>query len=29
MEQLLQRAPENWYMEANEAQALGLIAAVL
>lgn len=29
MEQLLERAPENWYLEANEAQALGLIAGVL
>jgi ATP-dependent protease ClpP protease subunit len=29
MDELLQRAPENWYMEANEAQARGLIAAVL
>jgi len=29
MEELLQKAPENWYLEANEAQARGLIAAVL
>ncbi|RJG58029.1 peptidase S14 [Sphingobium terrigena] len=29
MEELLEKAPENWYMEANEAQARGLIAAVL
>ena len=29
MDELLQKAPENWYMEANEAQARGLIAAVL
>lgn len=29
MEELLRRAPENWYLEANEAQARGLIAAVL
>jgi hypothetical protein len=29
MEELLKRAPENWYLEANEAQALGLVAAVI
>src|SRR3546814_5676366 len=29
MEELLNRAPENWYLEASEAQALGLIAAVI
>ncbi|MCP1469374.1 ATP-dependent protease ClpP protease subunit [Sphingobium sp. OAS761] len=29
MEELLQKAPENWYLEATEAQAMGLIAAVL
>lgn len=29
MEDILQRAPENWYLEANEAAELGLVAAVL
>ncbi|BBD99266.1 peptidase S14 [Sphingobium amiense] len=29
MDELLQKAPENWYLEANEAQARGLVAAVL
>lgn len=29
MEELLEKAPENWYLEANEALARGLIAAVL
>lgn len=29
MEELLEKAPENWYLDANEAQARGLIAAVL
>ncbi len=29
MEQVLQRAPANWYIEAQEAQNLGLIEAVL
>jgi hypothetical protein len=29
MDEVLQRAPANWYVEANEAQSLGLIAAVL
>lgn len=29
MEEVLERAPENWYLEANEALARGLIAAVL
>lgn len=29
MEEVLQRAPENWYVEANEAQARGLVTAVL
>ena len=29
MEDVLRRAPENWYIEANEAKALGLIAEVL
>ena len=29
MEELLQKAPENWYLEANAAQARGLVAAVL
>jgi ATP-dependent protease ClpP protease subunit len=29
MDELLKRAPENWYLEANEAQALGLVAAVI
>ncbi|MDX3899992.1 MAG: peptidase S14 [Sphingobium sp.] len=29
MDEVLQRAPENWYLEANEAVALGLATAVL
>lgn len=29
MDEILRRAPENWYLEANEAQALGLVSAVL
>ena len=29
MEDVLRRAPENWYIEANEAKALGLVAEVL
>lgn len=29
MEDVLSRAPENWYLEANEAASLGLVAAVL
>ena len=29
MEEVLQRAPSNWYIEAQEAQSLGLIEAVL
>ena len=29
MEDLLRRAPENWYLEANEAVSLGLAAAVI
>jgi ATP-dependent protease ClpP protease subunit len=29
MEQVLQHAPFNWYIEANEAVALGLVRAVL
>lgn len=29
MDELLEKAPENWYLEANEAHARGLIAAVL
>jgi ATP-dependent protease ClpP protease subunit len=29
MEQVLEKAPYNWYIEANEAQKLGLIRAVL
>lgn len=29
MEQILQRAPENWYLEAQEALSLGLVAAVV
>ena len=29
MDEVLQKAPENWYLEANEAQARGLVAAVL
>ncbi|WP_240499888.1 peptidase S14 [Sphingomonas montana] len=29
MAEVLERAPANWYLEANEAQALGLIAAVI
>ena len=29
MDELLKKAPENWYLEANEAQARGLIASVL
>lgn len=29
MDEVLQRAPSNWYIEANEALALGLIEAVL
>ena len=29
LEEVLRRAPENWYIEAGEAQALGLIEGVL
>ena len=29
MEEVLSRAPGNWYIEANEAKALGLVAEVL
>ena len=29
MEEVLQRAPSNWYVEAEEAKSLGLIEAVL
>ncbi|MBX9930027.1 MAG: ATP-dependent Clp protease proteolytic subunit [Methylobacterium sp.] len=29
MDEVLQRAPSNWYIEAEEARALGLIEAVL
>jgi ATP-dependent protease ClpP protease subunit len=29
MEEVLQRAPGNWYIEANEAKSLGLVAKVL
>jgi hypothetical protein len=29
MEEVLERAPSNWYLEAEEARAVGLIEAVL
>jgi hypothetical protein len=29
MEEVLRRAPANWYIEANEAKSLGLVAEVL
>ncbi len=29
LEQVLERAPENWYLEAQEAKSLGLVEAVL
>ncbi len=29
MDQVLERAPQNWYIEAQEAEALGLIEAVI
>lgn len=29
LDEVLRRAPENWYLEANEAAGLGLVAAVL
>lgn len=29
MDEVLRRAPENWYIEAQEAKALGLVAGVL
>ncbi|MEZ5764907.1 MAG: peptidase S14 [Xanthobacteraceae bacterium] len=29
LDDVLLKAPENWYLEANEAQSLGLIAAVI
>ena len=29
MSELLEKAPSNWYIEANEARALGLIADVI
>jgi ATP-dependent protease ClpP protease subunit len=29
MDQVLQKAPSNWYIEANEALALGLVSGVL
>lgn len=29
MEEVLQRAPTNWYIEASEAQALGLVEGVI
>lgn len=29
MDEVLRRAPENWYIEAQEAVALGLVQAVV
>lgn len=29
MEEVLRRAPSNWYIEANEAKSLGLVAEIL
>ena len=29
MKEVLERAPSNWYLEANEAQSLGIVEAVL
>ncbi len=29
MDEVLRRAPSNWYLEAQEAQALGLIEGVI
>lgn len=29
MDEVLERAPSNWYIEANEAQALGLVQGVI
>ena len=29
MDEVLGRAPGNWYIEANEAKSLGLVAEVL
>jgi len=29
MEEVLRRAPENWYLEAQEAKALGRIQVVI
>ena len=29
MDEVLRKAPENWYIDANEAEALGLVAGVL
>jgi len=29
MDEVLRRAPGNWYIEANEAKSLGLVAEVL
>ena len=29
MEEVLSRAPGNWYIEASEAKSLGLVAEVL
>lgn len=29
LEQILEKAPENWYLEAQEAKSLGLVEAVL
>ena len=29
LDEILRRAPENWYLEANEAASLGLVTAVL
>lgn len=29
LDEVLKRAPENWYLEANDAATLGLVEAVL
>jgi ATP-dependent protease ClpP protease subunit len=29
MDEVLRRAPDNWYLEAQEAKALGLIREVI
>ena len=29
MEEVLRRAPGNWYIEANEAKSLGLVSEIL